>query len=209
MKFGPHARSEKEFGVGALPKHEIAQAAVAAGANQQINIERRAAGVSDFAETLGKFALRNFEARKHPAGSAKNGVARGIIHGDAQFEGAAGGSDALGGVDGLREGWRNAITPADDAQANAFGGALGRLRAKIFFEQAEERNDFAEGASPVVGREGVKRERADAERGSSVNGAANGFHSGAMAFGTSEAFCGGPAAIAIEKNGDVELGFGH
>ncbi len=41
FEFRPHARGEKEFGVSALPEHEIAQAAVASGADQEIDIERR------------------------------------------------------------------------------------------------------------------------------------------------------------------------
>ena len=102
VEFGPHARREKQFGVGAFPEHEIAEAAVAAGADQQVHVERGAAGVGDFAEALGEFALGNFEAGEHPAGGAKDGVARGIIDGDAQFEGAAGGGEPFSGVDGLR-----------------------------------------------------------------------------------------------------------
>ena len=39
IEFRPHARREKQFRVGAFPQHEIAEAAVAAGANQQIHVQ--------------------------------------------------------------------------------------------------------------------------------------------------------------------------
>lgn len=101
FEFGPHARGEEKFGVGAFPQHEVAEAAVAAGADEQVHVESGAAGVRDFAEAFGEFTLRNFEAGNHPAGGAKDGIARGIIHGNAQFERAAGSSEFFRGVDRL------------------------------------------------------------------------------------------------------------
>ena len=85
------------------------------------------------------------------------------------------------------------------------GGAAFGFGAEIFFEQDEQRGDFAERAAPIIGGEGVERERADAEAGGGADDAADGFYSGAMAFGTNQAASGGPASIAIEEDGDVEF----
>jgi hypothetical protein len=62
FEFRPHARREKQFRVSAFPKHEIAQAALAAGANQQVNVRSGASGVGDVTEAARKFALGNFKA---------------------------------------------------------------------------------------------------------------------------------------------------
>jgi hypothetical protein len=205
FEFGPHARGEEKFGVGAFPKHEVAEATVAAGADEQVHIESGAAGVRDFAEALGEFALRNFEARNHPAGGAQDGFSRGIIHGDAQFESAAGGREFFRGVNGFGERGRDAVAPADDAQADSGGGAPFGFRTEIFLEQDEQRGDFAERTAPIIGGERVESESANAEAGGGADDAANGFDSGAMAFGANQAASGGPASIAIEEDGDVEF----
>ena len=158
---------------------------------------------------LREFALRDFEAREHPAGGAQDGVARGIVHGDAQFERASGGGKLFGGFDGLRERRRNPVAPADHAQANACCGACGGFGAKIFFEQPEQGDDLAHGALPVVRGKRVQRQRADTQAGSGTHDAADRFDAGAMSFGAGEAARGSPAAVAVEQDGDVELGLRH
>lgn len=205
FEFGPHARGEEKFGVGTFPEHEVAEAAVAAGADEQIHIESRAAGVRDFAEAFREFTLRNFEAGNHPAGGAQDGVARGIIHGDAQFERAAGSGEFFRGVNRGGERGRDPVAATDDAQANARGGAAFGFGAEIFLEQDEQRGDFPERASPIIGGESVESESADAESGGGADDAADGFDSGAMTFGANQAASGGPASIAVEENGDVEF----
>ena len=208
IEFRPHARREQQLRVGAFPEHEVAEAAVATGADQQVHVQSGTAGVGDFTEAFRKFALRNFQAGKHPAGGAEDGVARGVIYGDAQFEGAAGGSKLFGSFDGLRERRGDAVATADHAQADSRGCAGRGFGAKILFEQREQGNDLAHGAVPVVRGKRVERKGANAQAGSGAHDAANGFHAGAMSFGASEAARGGPAAIAIEENGDVELRLG-
>src|ERR1019366_1029913 len=101
---------------------------------------------------------------------------------NTQFERAARGGHALGQFDSLDECHRNAITPADHAQAHTFCSALGGFDAKIIFEQAEKRGYFARGALPVMRGERVKRERADSKPGRSANHSANSADAGVMPF---------------------------
>jgi hypothetical protein len=91
-----------------------------------------------FSEALGEFALGYFEAGEHPAGGAKNRVARGIIYGNTQFQSSGGSGGALGGVDRLGKSEGNAITAANYAKAYAFGGASSSVVSKKSFEQGEE-----------------------------------------------------------------------
>src|SRR5262249_30656290 len=149
----PHARGEEKFGVGALPEHEIAQATFASGANEKINVRGGSSGVGDVAEAASEFALRDFEARKHPARGAKDSVAGGIIEGDAKFHGASGGGGAFGELDGVHKAGWYAIAATDDAQANVRSSACGSVVAQKIFEQAEQRVNFVAGARPIVGRE--------------------------------------------------------
>ena len=178
---------KNKFRVGTFPEHEIAEAAVATGANQQIHVEGRTVRVGDFAEALGKFTLRDFEAGEHPASGAKDGVTRGVVHSDAQFQGASGGGEPFGGFDRLRESRGNAVATANDAQADSGSGTGGSFGAKILFEKREQGHDFAHGAFPVVRGERVKRHGADAQAGSGADDAADGFHAGAMPFGACQA----------------------
>src|SRR5690348_1087874 len=205
LKIGPHAGREEKLGVGAFPEEEIAEAAFASGADEQIDVRNRSAGIGDFAEAAAKFALRDFEAGKHPAGGTKNGVTRRVVNGDAKIERVAVSGDALGFVDGLGERARNAVAASDDAHADAFGGATRRVRAQIIFKQREQGADFAGWALPIIRGEGVESKDADAHSRRGANDASHGGDARAMSLGTRHAAQSRPASVAIEKNGDVQL----
>src|SRR6185437_1388316 len=205
LKFGPHAGREEKFGVGAFPEKEIAEAAFASGADEQVDVRNRSTGIGDFAETAAKFALRDFEAGQHPAGGAKNGVTRRIVNGDAKIERVAVSGDALGFMDGFGERARNAVAASDDAHADAFGGATRRVCPEIIFKQREQGTDLAGWALPIIRGEGVERKDADAHSRSGAHDASHGGHARAMSLGTRHAAQSRPAPVAIEKNGDVQL----
>ena len=67
-----------------------------------------------------------------------------------------------------------------------------------------EGGDFRRGRLPVIGGEGEEGEDPDAGAGRRFDDAAHGFDSGAMAGHARQAAGGGPAAIAIHDDTDVQ-----
>src|ERR1700690_2599307 len=99
--------------------------------------------MGDLPEALGEFALGDLEAGKHPARGAQDGLARGIVDGDAQVERSAGEGGALDQFNGADErGW-DAVAASDYVHANSGGGKFRSFRAEEVLEQAEQRIDFA------------------------------------------------------------------
>ena len=159
----------------------------------------------DVAQAAGKFALRDFQAREHPAGGAQDGFARRIIEGDTQIQGAPAGRETLGEFDRVHQRAGNAVAAAHHAQTNTFGGARGRVSAQIIFQEIEQGDHLARGTPPVVGRKCVERERANAERGGGANYPTHGGNTGTMSFGPGKTTQGGPTAVAIQEYCDVKF----
>ena len=82
---------------------------------------------------------------------------------------------------GVDQGPGDAVAAPDHADANAVIGASGGFLAEEILENIQQRGDFAIGALPVVGREGVESERADGQAGRGADHASHGFYAGAMA----------------------------
>src|SRR6266404_3925815 len=85
----PQAVGEVQLGVRALPQQEVAQAPLAAGANQQIHLGRRRQGMIDVREPRGE--ARTVDAGlglQAPAG-LEEAMLRGVVHGDAQMHATA------------------------------------------------------------------------------------------------------------------------
>ena len=108
--------------------------------------------------------------------------------------------------DRIDERWRNPVAPADDAQPHAFASEVRRLIAQILLEQSQQRCHFARRAAPNCSTENAyRRERADTKSRSGANDAAHGGYAGAMTLRARKTARSGPAAVAVEQNGDVKL----
>src|ERR1017187_8772542 len=100
-EIGPHARRENQFRVGAFPQQEIAETPFSAGANQ--HVDRRAEGPPQ----------RLARKADGASGGRQNGIAAGIIEGNAQPQPAPPGSGCLSLCDGLPQRGVQTIAPPD------------------------------------------------------------------------------------------------
>ena len=71
------------------------------------------------------------------------------------------------------------------------------------FKQGHQEGDFLPWTGPVLRREGVGGEGANAPITAEPQGAFEGFHPGPVAHDPGQATLAGPAAIAIHDQGDV------
>src|SRR5204862_521979 len=71
----------------------------------------------------------------------------------------------LGGADGGQERPRQPVATPDQLESHVVPREPGRLGAEVAGEEAHQRGDFGRRSLPVVGGEGVQRERGDAEPG--------------------------------------------
>src|SRR5262249_14160185 len=76
-------------------------------------------------------------------------------------------------------------------------------------EETHQRVDLGGGALPVVAGEREQRERADAEVGGRLDGAAHRFGADAVAGGALETAALRPAAVAVEDDRDMQRTLRH
>ena len=98
------------------------------------------------------------------------------------------------------------VPPADDLQPDAVADAARRLGAQVFPEQPHQRGHLERGPAPVVGREGVQGERADAEPRGRLDDPPHRLRAGPVSCGRGRPLPGGPAAVAVHDDADVEAG---
>jgi hypothetical protein len=201
---GPQLGGEGQLGVGALPEQEVGQALLAAGTHQQIHVGDRLAGVSGVGQEAREAIARQLVARAGQGGGAQDGVARGVVDGDAQVQALAAGGGALGLGDGGDHLGGQAIAAADHAQAHAVLHAAGGLLAQVGVKEVHEPARLLEGAPPVVRREGVEGEGADAEIGRRLHDAIDGVGAAAVALEPRHAPAHRPAAVAVHDDGHVQ-----
>jgi hypothetical protein len=201
-EIGPAFGQENEFGEGALPEEEVGEALLASGADEQIDF-RRAPSV-DFREDPAEGVGREFGGFIEFARGVEDGLTSGVVDGQADVEARATHGDRFGVGDDLAESCGNAVAATDDAQTDAFVEAMGGFDKEIFVEDAQDGVDFSGRALPVGGREREEGERVNAECGSGFDQAPCGFGAGTVSGGTRKAAGGGPAAVAVGNDGDVE-----
>jgi len=80
---------------------------------------------------------------------------------------------------------------------------VGDLTVQVAREQTHQDEYLRRRPLPVVGGEGVQRQRGDAEVRSGCDDAAHGFGAGAMAGTAWQAAARGPAAVAVHDDRDV------
>ena len=137
-EIGPQTRREDQLGIGALPEQEIAEAAFAAGANQQVD-RRTESALQGFARQTGD-----------AAGRREDGVAAGIVERNPQAEAMPARRRLFRLSDGPLQRGAQAIAAADDFQPDAVLHAAVRLFFEVVREQAHEGIDLGARAAPVV-----------------------------------------------------------
>lgn len=105
-EIGPLHGREVELGLRAFPEQEIGEAAVAAGADEEIDV----LGAQPLGQGFGGEAVCR---------GGEDGVAGGIVDGDAQVQALAAGGGALGRADGAGKAEGDAIAPAEYGDADA------------------------------------------------------------------------------------------
>jgi hypothetical protein len=136
-------------------------------------------------------------SRAAAACGAHDRVARRVVDGDAQAEPRAAGGRLLGRLDGAAQLGGEPVASADDLEPHAVGHAPRRLRGEVAAEEAHERPDLGRRAAPVVGREGVEGERADAERRCGLDEPSGGARAGDVARGARASAPRRPASVAV------------
>ena len=92
---------------------------------------------------------------------------------------------------------------ADDPHAHSLSGQFGRFVDYALAEELHQGIDLCGGASPVFGRESIKRQVANPVTGRGLDCPAHGLHTPDMTFETLQPVLRGPASVAVHDNGDV------
>src|SRR5205823_7354429 len=97
-----------------------------------------------------------------------------------------------------------AVAAPDEARAHTLLGQVGQLLLDRLAEQLHQRIDLVLRARPVLGREGVHRERPHAELDAALDGAAQRARAGAVTRRDWQAAALRPAAVVVDddRNGD-------
>jgi len=204
IEVGPQGVGEIKLSVGQLPQHEVADARLAARADEQVGLGL-ACGAKVVAELLGRQvshgcrgvgglpSLRSVQdvptaavVGRHVEGEA--GVAGGVGHGFANA---------------VLQGLREARNVADDVEAHAFGLHVFDFFFKVLNEQAHEGGHLVVGTAPVFGAEGEQGEVADAFFQAVFHQVWHQTRAFDMAHGARHEALFGPTAIAIHDDGNV------
>ena len=150
VEVGPQPLGEVELGVGAFPQQEVRQPLLAAGADQQVDVEWRVTAGEQPSDTL---------ARQVGGLRCRDGidefVTSGIVNGDAHVQAITRRSRSFRSLDCRRDAARQSITPADHGEARAGRDELADLGVEVVTEQAHQQPDLGRRPPPVVGGEGV------------------------------------------------------
>ena len=115
-----------------------------------------------------------------------------------------GSGGSLDGLDSVDENGGQAVAASDHADTHAGPEALRRLPANESVQEPHEARDLVCRALPVVRREAVERQRADAARGRRAHAPPDAADALLMPGGTRQPARGGPPAVAVEDQGDVD-----
>ena len=203
---GPEEVGEIELGVGHLPEEEVADAQLAAGANQQVGVGHIVGSkivaqcilvdVVLFDGTVGGIAddafqcLGNFPPRT---------VAEGQRQGGACVSGGC-------GNDLLQRTPRCLGQPRGVAHHAHTDIVLHQRRGLLvdgFDDELHKSVDLGLGAVPVLGREGVERQEADVEAGSGFDRLAHGLRGVLVPKEAYLRLLLRPAAVAVHNDGHV------
>src|SRR5687768_5986231 len=179
----PPRVGEVQLRIRRFPQEEIAEAALAASANEQIDVRA--------------------DARRVGRRSCDR-LTRGIIHREAQMQARPIRGEPLRRVDLAEERCRQAVAAPNDGETHSVLLERRRFRGEVPVKESHERRDLTGWTLPVVGREREQRQRAHAEAWRALDDASDGVGARAMPGGASQAARGRPAAVAIHNDRDVQ-----
>lgn len=204
LKVGPENGREIQLGVGQLPDHEVADAALAAGADQQVGC--RAVGG-------GQIGRQGFGRE---VGGTEGGVVglpalhglhdvqlAAVVDGDVELQAGAGGGLFFGAGDQALDGGAEAAFVANDAQLHALGFQGRHFALQVAAQQGHEAGHFVGGAAPVFGAEGEDGEALHLALCAGFDEGAHPFGPGAVAKNGRQFALLCPAAVAVHDDGQV------
>jgi hypothetical protein len=137
---------------------------------------------------------------------SKDGVASGVVDGDAKQERPPAAGGHLGSLDRPLQGGAEPVPPADDLQPHAVGYTASDFAAQVLGEEPHQPGDFDGRPAPVVAGERVKRQCPHPGFGGGLHGPANRSRAGPVPRTAREPLPLGPPPVAIHDDADVEPG---
>ena len=204
---GPHHLGEVEFGVRAFPQQEVAQPALAAGANDQVHVLCRLALARLTRHQLAERRLPLLSAGgklADPFGGSENRVARRVVDGQPQQQTLTAAGSPLGRGDRGTQIRAEAIAAADHLNAHAVRDALVDLAVQMALEQAQQQAHLARRTVPVVGRERVQGEHAHAAVGGGAHARPHRLGTDAMTEVAAHPLACRPATVAVHDDSDMQ-----
>src|SRR5580704_7976605 len=202
----PQRVDEHQLGVGTLPQHEIADALLAAGADQQVGVGHARGQQLAFKAILVDAIGRQLAGRDLP-GEAADGLqdlgARAIVDADIHVDAAVAARHVLGVENVANDVGREPLAIADDAEPRAVFAQLVELVAQIVAQQAHQVVHFVGRPSPVFGREGKQRQHRYAELASAAHDPPHRVGAAPVAGDPRQAARRRPPSIAIHVDGNV------
>ena len=110
----------------------------------------------------------------------------------------------FGALDDLGDVRRQAFAAAQDADLDALAGQLVEVTVHIVLQQPHDLGDLAGRPAPILRREGIEGEPADAQVGGRLHNPANRLHALGVAQFARQPPALGPSAIAIHDDRHVQ-----
>src|SRR5689334_1014969 len=142
---GPQRVDEHQLGVGTLPEQEIADALLAAGADQQVGIGHAGGQQLALEQVLVDLLRRDLAGRDLPgeaAGRLHDLVARAVVDADIDVDAGVAAGPLLGVADILDDVGRQPRPVADHPEARAVAAELLELVAQIVAQQPHQVADL-------------------------------------------------------------------
>src|SRR5581483_11882004 len=158
VEIGPQRRREVELGVGELPEHEVADALLAAGADEQVGLGRVAEREVRRELLLGVALLGRGALAREPRHGLEQVPAAAVVGRDGERQRMVGGGELLGAAREVRDALAEGLQVADHLQAHAVRAQLLDLLLERRDEQLAQHRHFLGGPAPVLRAEGEQRE---------------------------------------------------
>src|SRR5919108_638203 len=206
VEIRPQCLAEVQLGVGEIPQQEIADAVIAAGADEQV----RVAGVGQrqlARETLLVDGVERHGAARHLRGDAPRGLhdipASAVAHRHLQLEARVGAGELFGGRHARLQLDAERVAVADETQPHLVLVQFFDLAVQGFEEQLHEARDLDARPPPVLAREREQRQRADAAARALLDAHSHRAHALLVAGMARQAAGLGPSSVAVHDDGYV------
>ncbi|KAG0779054.1 hypothetical protein G6F22_010861 [Rhizopus arrhizus] len=202
----PQGLGEPQLGVGQLPQQEVADAGIAAGADEQVRGRQvgqgHLAAQQRFVDLFGQQAARG---HFHGQGARGTGdiLAATVAGGDRQGQGGVVSGALLGQLHAADQAGTEALAFTDEAHAHATPVQLVHFAVERAEEQLHQRIDFFLRPAPVLAGEREQGQRGNAQFKAALDGAVDRARAGTVADHARAAALLRPTAVAIHDDGNV------